>query len=128
MFAISKTLKGRLSGTPSARLLGDIKNSVLGKKYLLSLVFIGDKLSKRINKKHRKKDRATNVLSFPLSKNEGEIFLNLPLSRKESRRQNTGTKSYVMWLFIHACLHLKGFEHGRKMEEEEGRLLRKFAL
>ena len=54
-----------------------IANAVLGTKYELSLVICGDALARKMNHKYRKKSYKPNVLSFPLSKNEGEVFLNV---------------------------------------------------
>lgn len=95
-----------------------IKDKVLGKRYELSLVFCGDALSRKLNRTYRKKDYPTNVLSFPISKTEGEIFIN------QSR-----TKGFsVAHLFIHGLLHLKGMQHGDRMEAREKTLLKAFGL
>jgi probable rRNA maturation factor len=91
------------------------KNKVLGEKYELSLVFCGASLAHKLNLQYRNKDKVANVLSFPLSKNSGEIFINL------SEKMEFGVKE----LFIHGLLHLKGMEHGRKMERAEKMLLTK---
>lgn len=90
-----------------------VKEKVLGRKYELSLVFCGDALSRRLNKLYRSKDKPTNVLSFPLSKNSGEIFINLSKTKDFS----------ALHLFIHGMLHLKGMEHGDIMERTEKNLL-----
>ena len=50
-FSVKNTTKGKLNGLP----LVYIKEAVLGKKYDLSLVFIGNKLSRRLNREYRKK-------------------------------------------------------------------------
>lgn len=96
-----------------------MKDAVLGKNYELSLVFIGDKISRDLNNKFRKKDRPTNVLSFPLDKNVGEIFINLKYAEKEARDLGETLKYRVGFLLIHGMLHLRGFAHGGKMEEKE---------
>ncbi|MEK7147903.1 MAG: rRNA maturation RNase YbeY [Patescibacteria group bacterium] len=93
-----------------------IKDYILGKSYELSLVFCSDALSRSLNHNYRNRDKATNVLSFPLSKNSGEIFINL----------NKIKEFGVLHLFIHGCLHLKGMYHGDTMDLEEAKLLRKF--
>ena len=77
-FAIENTTKGKLPSLPFLR----IKERVLGKHYELSVVFIGDKRSRDLNKRYRGKDRPTNILSFPLSASEGEIFINLRQAKK----------------------------------------------
>ena len=91
-----------------------IKDHILGKKYEISLVFAGNNLMKNLNRIYRKKPRSADVLAFPLSKNEGEIFI------------NKIKKNKTVYLFIHAILHLKGYKHGKKMEEVEKKLTKKF--
>ena len=93
-----------------------IKNKVLGEDYELSLVFCKNALSKKLNRIYRGKDKPTNVLSFPLSKKSGEIFINTDHLDGFS----------VIYLYIHGLLHLKGMQHGAKMESEEKKLLKLF--
>jgi len=90
-----------------------IKDYILGKEYELSLVFCKNALSRKLNRIYRGKDKPTNVLAFPLSKTSGEIFIN---------SQHLDGFS-PLHLFIHGCLHLKGMQHGRRMEEAEKKLL-----
>lgn len=92
-----------------------LKDNILGKKFDLSVVFADDNLLKKLNRKYRKKNKTTSVLSFPLSKQQGEIFLNKRYKRKK----------YLNYLFIHSLLHLKGYRHGTKMEKEEKKILEK---
>lgn len=103
-----------------------IAEKTLGKKYELSLVICGDELAQKMNREYRKKTYKPNVLSFPLSKNEGEIFLNVRCAERESRKFNVPLKERLALLFVHGCLHLKGLDHGKKMEAEERRLLKQF--
>jgi len=88
-----------------------IKERVLFKEYDLSLVFAGDKEMKRINRKYRQKNKPANVLSFGFGRNSGEIFLNLPLVRSEAMAAGKSLKTHIIFLYIHALLHLKGFKH-----------------
>lgn len=96
-----------------------IAQKLLPKKYDLSLVLCGDYLSKKLNSKYRKKNKPTNVLSFNLGKNTGEIFLNLRKAREESGRYQRKENEHVIFLYTHAILHILGFDHGGKMEELE---------
>lgn len=91
-----------------------IKNKVLGEKYELSVAFVGDSTMKRLNEDYRKKLWSANVLSFSLSKNEGEILINKKYAKN---------KKYAARLFVHSLLHLKGLGHGRKMDSEERKIL-----
>ncbi|MBI2120908.1 MAG: rRNA maturation RNase YbeY [Parcubacteria group bacterium] len=106
----------------------DIKNAVLGKKYDLSLVFIGSTLSRRLNKEHRKKDKPANILSFPLSEESGEIFIDIREAAKQAPSFNASASKFIGQLFIHGLFHLKGFTHGSRMEKEEEKIRDKFGL
>ena len=101
---------------------------VLGAGYELSLVICGDKLAQRMNKEYRKKTYYPNVLSFPLSKSEGEIFLNVRKAAREAREFRVPLKSRLALLYVHGLYHLKGLDHGTKMERLEAATLKKFRL
>lgn len=81
---INTTLKKKYFCFPSKKKLLKIKNKILGEKYDLSLVFIGEKLSKTLNKKYRNKNYQANILSFSIDRNIGEIFINISNIKKES--------------------------------------------
>ena len=100
-----------------------LKTKVLGRDFELSLVFADKKLSRKLNKKYRGKDKPTNVLSFPLSKKSGEIFIDLETAKDEAPKFEMSFTEFVKYLFIHGLLHLKGMQHGRKMEQAEKKLL-----
>lgn len=103
-----------------------IKKQILGEKFDLSLVFADNKLMKHLNEQYREKSRTSNVFSFSLSKNIGEIFLNTASIRKEAKKMKVPVKKYTDYLFIHSLLHLKGYKHGEKMEKEEQKILKKY--
>lgn len=84
------------------------QRKILGARYDLSLVFCGSALARKLNYERRRKNKIANILSFPLTKNSGEIFIKLP-----------ATDFSVDQLFIHGLLHLAGFSHSSKMEAEE---------
>jgi len=92
-----------------------IKNEILGKKYDLSVAFVDDQTMEELNRRYRKKSYPADVLSFPLSKNEGEILIN---------KKNRNDKNYADLLFVHSLLHLKGYKHGAKMEFEERNIIK----
>ena len=104
-----------------------IAGEILPQGYQLSLVLCGDTLSRRMNRTYRKKDYVPNVLSFPLAKKEGEIFLNVRKAEKEARRFGTTLRARMTLLFVHGCLHLIGVKHGSNMEQREEKMVRKFA-
>mgnify|MGYP000735947409 CR=1 FL=1 len=124
MFSIHKTIKGRPPRLPFIK----IKEAVLGKKYDLSLIFIGSTRSKTLNKQYRGKDKPTNILSFPLEKNEGEIFIDLKEASRTAKNFDRKYENFIGFLLIHGLLHLKGFAHGSSMENEEIKIRKKFNL
>lgn len=122
---ISTTLKSK-RGLPSTQLLTDIKEYVLGTHYELSVAFVGDTRARALNKKYKQKDTPTNVLSFPLSDDSGEIILNPRRATRDAQKFDHTPHQHLVFLYIHGVLHLKGLAHGATMEAEEQRLLKKF--
>ena len=94
-----------------------VKNQVLGEKYDLSFSYAESDEMRKLNKLYRKKDYSANVLSFPLSLNEGEILIN-------EKYQKNGSLSF--YLFIHSLLHLSGLKHSQKMDEKELKIMQEF--
>jgi len=122
--SIRKTMRG-----PSPRLpFEKMAKEILGDAYELSLVLCGDSLAQKMNKTYRKKSYKPNVLSFPLSKYEGEIFLNVQCAIREARKYGTIPQKRLALLFVHGCFHLKGLKHGTKMENAEQIILKHFKL
>lgn len=78
--------------------------------------------------KTKKKDKASNVLAFPLSRASGEILICKATAKKEAKLYSMTQEVFVNYLFIHGLLHLKGLKHGATMEHEERRIMRRFNL
>lgn len=104
----------------------EIKNALLGKKYVLSINFIGPKEAKDLNVSYRQKDYTPNILSFPLSESEGEIYICLSIVRNGAKEFGLSYAAFLHLVIIHGCLHLKGHDHSSTMEELEGKYLKKF--
>ncbi len=125
---VELTITNKSKSTPPSVPFAKIKDSILGKKYELSLVFVVGKESQKLNKKYRGKNKPTNVLSFELEKTAGEIFICLPVVKKETVKFGIDFKSLTTLLFIHGLLHLKGLNHGRIMDKAEEKFQRKFGI
>jgi len=95
-----------------------LKNAVLGRGYDLSVAFLTSAKMRAVTLRTKKKNKVSNVLSFPLSKTSGEILICKAAAKPYS----------VEFLFIHGLLHLKGLKHGAIMEREEDRLLKRFGF
>lgn len=124
MFDSRRTIRGSVPRIPFREMAED----VLGTGYELSLVLCGDALAQRMNREYRKKTYYPNVLSFPLDKRSGEIFLNLRKAAREARQYRVSVVNRSAFLFVHALWHLKGFDHGDTMDRREDQTLKKFGF
>ena len=122
--SVTRLTSGKLPSLPFLKL----KEAVLDKKYELSIVFAGTNLSQKFNRKYRGKNKPANILSFPLSKTEGEIIISLAQARKEAPRFGMSYMSHLGSLLIHGMLHLKGYKHGKKMQMKETKLNKRFGF
>lgn len=104
------------------------KNAVLGRRYELSLTTVSAKRMRQVSKMYRGKDRATDILSFPLSKNSGEILLCLSEVKTHAKEFGMKSEQYLPYLVIHGMVHLKGLDHGRIMDRLETALCKKLKL
>lgn len=114
-FSIKTQSKDKLSSLSFLAM----KEKVLGLDYELSLNFVGDKKIKELNKKYRNIDKPTDILSFPIGKNIGEIFMCEKIAKIKAKDFKRTKENFIKYLFIHGLVHLKGYDHGEKMEKEE---------
>jgi probable rRNA maturation factor len=121
--SISKTIHSKAPKVPFTL----IADAILPSDYDLSLVLIADTLGKKLNQEHKGRNYPTNILSFPLSPDAGEIFINVRRTQREAHKFNHSTTKHITYLFIHGCLHLCGYKHGDKMELLEQKYLKKFS-
>lgn len=105
-----------------------IKNAILGKKYELSLVFPSKKTAVELHQDWKEKEGPANILSFPIDKQLGEIFISLDQAKKECKNFDRTYENYLAFLFIHGCAHLKGYTHGNAMEQFEKTIRKKFNI
>jgi len=107
------------NGTPPRVPFARLKEKILGEKYLLSVIFVGDHKSRLLNRRFRRSDKPTNILSFSISKNEGELYVNLAQVKRELKLFDRSFPNLVSFLLIHGMFHLKGYAHGSTMESKE---------
>ena len=108
------------------------KYKFLNKKVTLTLLLSNNKNIKKLNKVFRKKNKSTDILSFPLdkkikiSKNTylGDVIISYNHLDKPKSQDLKSFKEKVTKIFIHGFLHLLGFDHKKnkdysKMLKEE---------
>lgn len=106
----------------------EIKDAALGENYDLSLVIVDKQRIHDLNKQYRSKDEPTDILSFPISESAGEIYINPELAAVEAQKFDRSYDNFIAFLFIHGCVHLKGFDHGSTMESIEAELRTRFGV
>ncbi|OCW81956.1 hypothetical protein AKH20_04060 [Pelagibacteraceae bacterium GOM-A3] len=105
------------------------------KKHEFSILLTNNKEMKKLNHKFRKKNKTTDVLSFPIKiKNKkklyvGDIAISFEIIKKRSKETNFFLEFDKMW--IHGYLHLIGYDHKRpddfrKMFRKEKLILKYF--
>ena len=103
----------------------------------LTLRFVNMAEGKKLNLAFRKKDAATNVLTFPyeLTKSNvhADIIFCLPVLQKEAKVQGKTLKAYLAHLIVHGCLHAQAYDHetkkdAEKMEALEVQILKKLGF
>lgn len=105
-----------------------IGRAALGDKYTLNLIFTDEARMKQLNTIYRDKEESTDILSFPLSDDEGEIYISPVQARLEAEKFDRPYDNFIAFLFIHGCTHLKGHDHGDIMENVEAKLRKQFGI
>ena len=108
------------------------KYKFLNKKVTFTLLLSNNKNIKKLNKFFRKKNKSTDILSFPLDKKIkikkntylGDIIISYNYLDKPKSQDLKSFKEKVTKIFIHGFLHLLGFDHKKnkdysKMLKEE---------
>ena len=125
--------------------LRTVKGTAFGKKAELSVVLTDDGRVRRLNKAFRRKDKTTDVLSFPLLEGKrlsagdgktiplGDVVLSVPQAKRQAEARGKGLKEELALLLVHGILHLLGYDHATRAQEIkmfalQGRILRKFGI
>ncbi len=79
----------------------------------VSVVLCSDYMIKKLNSNYRKKEKATDVLSFCFDDDDllGEIYISLQRAKVQARRFGLTYDDEVMRLFVHGIVHLLGYDH-----------------
>ncbi len=90
-------------------------------EYEISLLITDDETIRKYNKEYRNKDRATDVLSFPMEDDIilGDVAISFETAKRQSEEAKINIDREVAFLFIHGLLHLLGYDHETSQEDEE---------
>lgn len=84
----------------------------------ISILFVGDSEIKKLNKKYRKKDYPTDVLSFNIDENRedgtfylGDVVVNRDQAKRQAGEYGNTLEEEISELAAHGVLHLLGVHH-----------------
>ncbi len=109
--------------------------AILGVKtnYEVDVSLVDDKTIQEINRDYRSIDRITDVISFAFNDDTdpkdqikddgtlrmlGEILICLPQAKRQAETIGNSLARELSFLFVHGLLHLLGYDHQTKEEEE----------
>ena len=102
----------------------------------LTVALADDKAVRALNARDRKKDKPTNVLSYPSGETAflGDMILARQTVWREARAQKKSPADHVTHLVVHGTLHLLGYDHetgdadAERMEALERRILARLGI
>ncbi len=103
----------------------------------ISILLTGSKNMKNLNKKFRKINKDTDVLSFPAEEKDffkkdlklkkkvylGDLVLSYQYIEAIIKKQNTSFDDYFKKMLVHGVLHLIGYEHNSSKKYKKMNLL-----
>jgi probable rRNA maturation factor len=128
---INRQKRHKLDAAHFERLLGRLLRHYRLRRTDVTLAFAGNAEIRRLNGKFRKKDKETDVLSFPMNEETpegtfylGDIIISVPKAAEQSAALSHSLDRELEFLIIHGFLHLLGFEHddGHTLEAEEEKM------
>ncbi len=95
----------------------------------LSVAFVKKNEIKRLNKIYRKKNKATDILSFGFSRpliieesgggKFGELIISPEEAKLNAKAKKTSLKNELRLLLVHGALHLCGYDHEKKADKKK---------
>jgi probable rRNA maturation factor len=96
-----------------------------------TVVLAGDRTVRRLNARHRGRNKPTNVLTYEVP--APEVILALGVVRREAAAASRRPAHHLAHLVVHGALHLRGHDHlaageARRMEMAEARILHRLRV
>lgn len=128
---LEKKLRG-VSAAALSRFAGRAQRAA-GLRGRVSILVTGGAELRRLNRRYRRADQPTDVLSFPTRGNgmAGDIAISAEVAAGNARRFGHSAAAEVKILILHGLLHLAGLDHERdrgQMSRREEKLRRRLGL
>jgi probable rRNA maturation factor len=94
-----------------------LQKQVAGKS--LNIIFLDQVKAKKLNWAFRKKNYATDILSFePLDIDElGELVICPQVIKRQAKEHGLSQNEELGYMLIHGCLHLLGYDHEKSVKD-----------
>lgn len=110
----------RLNTAALKRCLESLLSAAKRGRASLELSFVGPRRIRELNRRHRRVDKTTDVLSFPLDMKApakgrpwhlGEIVICTQVASSQARRAKRSLSQQALRLAVHGFVHLHGLDH-----------------
>ena len=133
MVIVEKRIRG-VSAATLGRFAGRAQRAA-GLRGRVSILVTSSAELRRLNRRYRRKNKPTDVLSFPAAGNgvAGDIAISAELAARSARRFGHSAAAEVKILILHGLLHLAGLDHDHprdrgRMSRREEKLRRRLGL
>lgn len=89
-------------------------------KSSFSVIFVSNEKIKELNKAYRNINEITDVLSFPSEEEDylGDVFISIDKADEQANLYEHSIEREIGFLAVHGYLHLKGYLHDTKEDED----------
>ena len=80
----------------------------------IAVRIVGEEEGRALNRQYRRKDYATNVLTFDYTREPvvtGDLVLCGPVVEREAKEQGKSLEDHYAHLLVHGTLHAQGYDH-----------------
>jgi probable rRNA maturation factor len=122
---IISATEGRIPRKKIAALLAAISKGEKVRSTTVNIVFVEDREIKKLNRKYRRLNQATDVLSFNIDDVSGrdsilgEIYISLETAGKYAGKDGISLTAEILGLCCHGALHLLGYDHIRERDRSD---------
>jgi len=115
---INNLTAGHIDEKKIKRIAEKVLKGEKGRRETVSIVLTGKIRIKELNRRYRKKDKATDVLSF-LYDQGGEIVICPEKVKENAKKYGLSFKEELVRCLVHGMLHLSGYDHEKSAKEEK---------
>lgn len=112
---IRSSVSGALGPARVRRILASTARAAGAGSRGVSVFFCGDRRMAGLNRRWRRKNRPTDVLSFPVAELGarflGDIVISVPYATRQARQRGDSPAREMDRLLVHGYLHLLGYDH-----------------